>query len=161
MNENINLIEILKDAPKGMKLWSPVYGDCTFMNIDLIDVIYPVNCQVSTKNGKSTYIGFTIDGRIDINYENSGCVLFPSKENRDWSTFKVPKKHKEFKQFDKVLVKAYSEPSPNHKIWFPDIYLFFEEQNCCHRVAINKYIHNDDNIIPYEGNEDKLGKTVE
>lgn len=27
MNENLNLYEILKDCPKGTKLWSSVWGD--------------------------------------------------------------------------------------------------------------------------------------
>ena len=31
-------------------------------------------------------------------------MLFPSKENRDWNTFKVEKSY-EFKPFDKVLVR--------------------------------------------------------
>ncbi len=92
MNENLDLTKILKNAQKGMKLWSPVYGVCTFVNVDYLpDVIYPIHCQATNKDGKSTYILFTIDGRIDINYENSGCVLFPSKYNRDWANFKIPK----------------------------------------------------------------------
>lgn len=33
MNENINLVEILKNAPKGTKLWSPLCGDCTLEGI--------------------------------------------------------------------------------------------------------------------------------
>ena len=33
MNENLNLVEILKDAPKGTKLWSPICGYCEFLKI--------------------------------------------------------------------------------------------------------------------------------
>ena len=65
-------------------MWSPVFGDCTFINVDYLpDVMYPVHCQITTKDGRSTYVGFTIDGILDIQYENNGCVLFPSKENHD------------------------------------------------------------------------------
>lgn len=28
MNKNLNLVEILQDAPKGTKLWSPLCGEC-------------------------------------------------------------------------------------------------------------------------------------
>ena len=27
MNENLNLVEVLKDCPQGTKLYSPIYGD--------------------------------------------------------------------------------------------------------------------------------------
>ena len=94
MNENLNLVEILKYVPCGTMLWSPVFGDCEFITIDLIDVIYPIKCQITTIDRKTTYVGFTKDGRLDIQYENGGCVLFPSKENMDWSTFRITKEYK-------------------------------------------------------------------
>lgn len=153
MNDNLNLVEILKDAPKGTKLWSSICGELEFLYVR-DSVKFP--CIVCNNDSREWV--FLSNGKFSPKGE---CVLFPSKENRDWSTFKVSKEHKHFEPYQKVLIKAYSEPSPNHKIWFPDIYLFFEEQNSCHRVAINKYIHNDDNIIPFEGNEDKVGKAIE
>lgn len=33
MNENLNLCQILKDCPKGTKLWSPVWGDVVLKEI--------------------------------------------------------------------------------------------------------------------------------
>ena len=33
MNENLNLVEILKDCPKGTKLYSTVYGEVEFEEI--------------------------------------------------------------------------------------------------------------------------------
>lgn len=33
MNENLNLVEILKDCPKGTKLYSTVYGEVKFEEI--------------------------------------------------------------------------------------------------------------------------------
>ena len=94
MNENLNLVEILKYVQRGTMLWSPVFGDCTFINIDLTDIFYPIKCQITTTDRRTTYVGFTKDGRLDIQYENGGCVLFPSKENMDWSTFRITKEHK-------------------------------------------------------------------
>lgn len=37
-------------------------------------------------------------------FENGECIIFPSKDNRDWSTLE-PKKECLFKPFDKVLVR--------------------------------------------------------
>lgn len=106
MDENLNLVEKLKDAPHGTKLWSSVFGDCTFINIDLTDVIYPIKCQITTTDRRTTYVGFTKDGRLDIQYENGGCILFPSEENMDWSTFRITKEHKCFEPFHKNMDKV-------------------------------------------------------
>ena len=154
MNENLDLTKVLRDAPEGMKLWSPLYGDCIFMNIDLVDVIYPIHCKITTKDGRSTYVGFTIDGRIDIQFENTGCLLFPSKENMDWSTFEVPKTHKEFELNQKVLVAL---PVNNQHIWRRDIYLNYDEDTKMHCTFYEKAVP-DNLIIPYD--KDKDGKQV-
>lgn len=146
MNENLDLTKILKDCHKGTKLWSPVYGDCTFMNIDLTDVIYPINCQVTSKFKKSTYIGFTKDGRIDISYDNSRCVLFPSETNYDWTTFVIPKNHKEFKLNQKVLVGLAMD---SQHIWRRDIYLNYDEDKKCHCTFYESMVP-DSLIIPYD-----------
>lgn len=106
MNENLNLVEILKYVPRGTMLWSPVFGDCTFINIDLTDIFYPIKCQITTTDRRTTYVGFTKDGRLDIQYENGGCVLFPSKENMDWSTFRITKEYKCFELFQKNIDKG-------------------------------------------------------
>lgn len=156
MNKDLNLTKILKDAPRGIKLWSPVYGDCKFIKIDYFggDVMYPINCQVTTKDGKSTYIGFTKDGRIDIKYSNSGCVLFPSKENMDWSTFEAPKTHKEFELNQKVLVGLALN---NQYIWKRDIYLNYDEDTKMHCTFFENEVP-DSLIIPYD--KDKDGEQV-
>lgn len=106
MNENLNLVEILKYVPCGTMLWSPVFGDCEFITIDLTNIIYPIKCQITTKDRRTTYVGFTKGGRLDIQYENGGCVLFPSEENMDWSTFRITKKDKCFEPFHKNMDKT-------------------------------------------------------
>ena len=106
MNENLDLIKILKDCPKGTKLWSSVFGDCEFSTIDFTGIIYPIKCQITTKDRRTTYVGFTKNGRLDIQYENAGCVLFPSEENMDWSTFRITKEHKCFEPFHKNMDKT-------------------------------------------------------
>ena len=101
MNENLNLVEILKDCPEGTKLYSPVFGEVEFESIN--DIIGPIIVTTNTGNAEC----FTADGKM-YTYYNGECLLFPSKDQRDWSKFKI-KKHKfdpkTLQPFDKVLVK--------------------------------------------------------
>lgn len=114
MNENLNLCEILKDCPTGTKLWSPVWGNMTLIRINN-ESIYPI---VLSADGFSN-VSLHSDGRM-YGVKESECILFPSKEQRDWSKFKVPVKRfnpEEFKPFDKVLMRT------NERcIWEPDFF---------------------------------------
>ena len=105
MNENLNLVEILKDCPKGTKLYSTIHGEVEF---DGIGNSGAYRVEFKTENGE--YAGVTTDGRY-LNYLNGECILFPSKDQRDWSKFTAPWYKKErfdpksLKPFDKVLVR--------------------------------------------------------
>ena len=104
MNENLNLVEILKDCPKGTKLYSPIYGD-----VELLSVLknYGGDYPIEIKLINNSYDVLTNDGRLLADY-NGECMLFPSKEQRDWSKFK-PKEPKfdpnTLQPFDKVLAR--------------------------------------------------------
>ena len=81
MNEDLNLVEILKDCPKGTKLYSPLFGEVEFEQI-LKNWGY-----VSVRKGKDTW-PFESDARFPISDSKSEeLMLFPSKEQRDWSKF--------------------------------------------------------------------------
>lgn len=107
MNENINLVEILKDCPKGTKFYSSVYGELIYsgMYTDSLDPkIYFID-----ENNRSIIVGYYRDGRL---YNTKGeCTIFPSEYQRDWSKFTAPWLKKEkfdpktLKPFDKVLVR--------------------------------------------------------
>lgn len=144
MNENINLAEILKDAPKGTHLYSSIFGNVTFESI-IDNGNTPI--EVHTNYGKDYFFK---DGRYKWRGE---CVLFPSKDNRDWLTFKTPK---HFEPFQKVLIKRYRLTGP--AIWGAAYYSHYI--NNAHYTTTGKAVGNDD-IIPYRGNENKLGKPVE
>lgn len=92
--EKLNLVELLRDAPKGTKLYSPIFSECELEKIT-VDTI----CV--TVKGGSTKI-FYEDGTYDSLGDE--CLLFPSKENRDWSTFKIEKE--DFQVGDYVKVKS-------------------------------------------------------
>ena len=103
MNENIDLTKILKDCPTGWKFYSSVYGDVSFQGI--ADLVYPI--QVSNKRAGEVLL--SEKGRFLIGVGE--CILFPSKDQRDWSKFTAPWYKKErfnpktLKPFDKVLVR--------------------------------------------------------
>lgn len=102
MNENLNLVEILKDCKKGTKLYSPIYGDVELVKIYLHDEKFPIEVKLSN----NAFDCFSKNGRIFTKF-NGECVLFPSKEQRDWSKFKIKKDKfdpKTLQPFDKVLV---------------------------------------------------------
>lgn len=98
MNENLNLVEILKDCPKGTKLYSLIYGYVELERIsnDENDK-YPIFIRLTS----NTIDCVAKDGRYIGNYDGE-CVLFPSKEQRDWSKFKQLVKPK-FKVGDKIV----------------------------------------------------------
>lgn len=77
MEAKINIAEILKNKPKGTKLYSPLFGDVylSYVKDGIINVQHHV--------GITKFFG---DGRY-YNYPESEPLLFPSKEMQDWSKF--------------------------------------------------------------------------
>lgn len=108
MNENLNLVEILKDCPEGTKLYSPIIGEVEFKCIDYCE--YPI--VTCCKNVGRT-LTFTKEGLFFSEGVHGECImLFPSKEQRDWSKFKVKKPKfdpKTLQPFDKILVRDSDE----------------------------------------------------
>ena len=101
MNENLNLVEILKDCPDGTKLYSPIIGEVEFKRIKYSE--YPI---VTCSTNGNRILLFTKEGLF---FSEGECImLFPSKDQRDWSKFKIKKPKfdpKTLQPFDKVLVK--------------------------------------------------------
>ena len=154
MNKNLNLVDILKDAPKGTKLWSPICGDCILDKIETTDttINYAIHCLTVNDH---TPVQFAANGKYTLCFDDGECVLFPSKENHDWSTFKVPKAHKKFEPYQKVLVKVYGKSD-----WDAGLYNHYDALTNRHYLIGGDWV-KDEYIIPYEGNKDKLGKPVE
>lgn len=103
--EKINLVEILRDCPKGTKLYSPLFGEVEFIEINDNHYEHPI--VIKTK--RNLHNDFAADGRYYYDYHNAECLLFPSKDQKDWTKFKCSKHKfnpKLLKPFDKVLIKA-------------------------------------------------------
>ena len=75
MEEKINIAEILKDKKDGIRLYSPIFGECTFCCVreDTNDIC------VKKHNGVKEF--FDSKG---LYYNTGEVMLFPSKKMRDW-----------------------------------------------------------------------------
>ena len=78
MEEKINISYILKDKKNGIRLYSPIFGDCTYYCVreDTNDIC------VKKYNGVIEY--FNSEG---LYFALGEVMLFPSKEMRDWRKF--------------------------------------------------------------------------
>ena len=109
MNENLDLTKILEGCPKGTKFYNSIYGEVRFERI-VENVSYPIILSIC--DDRCDTINVTKKG-LHYKDNNGECVLFPSKDQRDWSKFekfwdkpKVEKfDPKTFQPFDKVLIK--------------------------------------------------------
>ena len=76
METKINIAEILKDNPIGIKLYSSTFGYIKFNGVHKDNVYFyseDTNVYSVKPNGKM--------------YDGGECIIFPSKEMRDWSKF--------------------------------------------------------------------------
>ena len=112
MNKNIDLTKILKGCPEGTEFYSSVYGRIAFVKV-ISNKYYPILMKQYQEGNNSNDIAlFTKDGKANYQY-NGECILFPSKDQRDWSKFerfwdkpKVEKFDPKILQpFDRVLVR--------------------------------------------------------
>lgn len=78
MNENLDLTELLKDCPKGIKLYSPIYG---------LGILTKVTNRIHVKFPKEHNVKcFRPDGKIS---EGGEIMLFP-KDKTSWEGFQRP-----------------------------------------------------------------------
>ena len=84
----MNIAEILKYCPRDYKLYSSLFGEVTFYNITETKIrVYNLD--------KYCIYDFNHDGTFNVvnSVESTReCMLFPSKDQRDWSKFRLPVK---------------------------------------------------------------------
>ena len=143
MNENLDLTKILEGCPYGTEFYHSCYGKVWFIGID-IELEYPIHIKLDSRFYVDARI--TSAGTLNKNY-NGECVLFPSKDQRDWSKFerfwdkpKVEKfDPKTLQPFDKVLVRDYSG-----EVWAAALF-----SHCCSIGGVLCGYVYFDKIIPY------------
>ena len=153
MNENIDLTKILKDCPKGTRLYSMVHGDVRFKGITG-SILYPIRIRLDDNDDE----GFSADGKIFNGFGE--CVLFPSKDQRDWSKFTAPWLKKE--RFDPKTLKPYDKVLTRDnklKSWMVQLFSHIIEGELCYPYYCinNSYKH----CIPYNDDTKHLVGTNE
>lgn len=123
MENKINIAEILRDMPKGTKLYSPLFGKCEYIDVD--NIIYPINIRVHNTTD-TRYESLTEYGCYFSNFEDTDTVLFPSARMRDWSKF--------FKRGD-VLVDEDLETAVVFDGWANDDYMEFNTTINHYRIS--------------------------
>ena len=158
----MNIAEKLKFCPKDTKLYCTVYGDCLFKGISSSGIwLFVENNNTSIPHVINLYS----DGSLNNNGE---CLLFPSKENRDWSTFLTPFKDGDIIILDTpieghsfrniAIFKNYQEDDFNKMIIYGQINAIKEIRNYEHainhknwRLATEEEVNTFHNILANEG----------
>lgn len=126
MEKELNIAEILKDKPQGTKLYSSACGKCTLEEAD------DKSFKISFYNSKFGFMNGG-EGYLDKNgklYDEGECVVFPSREMRDWRKFA-------WKKGD-VLVSNDSDSHIIFKGFSKDDYTIFEGK---HWISVSKKRH--------------------
>ena len=154
MNENIDFTKILENCPVGWEFWSDNYGKVRFK---CINKSYDRPIFVKRTDGGNAY--YTKEGWCSKDFSAS-CLLWPSKDCRDWSKFTAPWYKKEkfnpktLKPFDKVLVKC-----NNSESWKVQLFShIIEDDKICPYVCIS---YNYKYCIPYNNDTKHLVGTNE
>lgn len=138
----MNILEIIKKAPKDHIYYNTLLGEA---RVEIqFSSSYPIKCI-----GVERAISCTKEGHFYNGYDGGECILFPSKDQRDWSKFEKSLDEVMFKPFDKVLCRDCC-----NDIWQPDFFGYIETTGFKYHCAGNMWKQ----CIPYKGNEDKIGK---
>ena len=156
--QELNLCEILKDCPKGEEFWSPLLG-----NVKLSEVNQLTNAVFVTATNLTTW-RINHDATITINGGSSKeIMLYPSREQRDWTKVKYEKKKERFdpktlKPFDKVLAASMADGR-----WVCDFFSHIGESiRDSGRLYVGTGFGAYDRMIPYnEETKHLVGTTDE
>lgn len=131
METEINIVEILKDKPQGTKLYSSACGKCRLEEVD--DKSFKIsfyNSKFGLMNGGEGYLDK--NGKL---YDDGECVVFPSKEMRDWSKFA-------WKKGD-VLVSNDGGTEVIFDKWYDDTYTNFYGRHYLNSEEKNNVKYNE------------------
>lgn len=163
MNEKIDLTKILKNCPKGFKLYSLLHGEVSFRGIDETTDVYSISYDypiIGCIGMATSEFYLTRNGTYSNNYDGE-CILFPSRDQRDWSKFTAPwyKKGKfdpkTLKAFEKVLVRDSDNDS-----WCCDLFSHIKEENMDYKYVASGFFHYRC-CIPYNDDTKHLVGTTE
>lgn len=157
MENKINIAEILKDKPQGIRLYSPIFGECAFYYVceDTDDIC------VKRHNGEKAY--FNPEGLYNTLGE---VMLFPSREMRDWSKFSWKKgdvlvsKDNVYITFEEFEDDTYTRFKGKHYLWKEyDEEDYSKEET---KMLTSKFekVNNNDTQTYINTIEERLGGTL-
>ena len=153
MNVNIDLTKILKDCPIGTEFWSDNFGKVKFKYIDK-----SYDKPIFVKRADGYTAAYTKEGWCNINCP-ANCLLWPSKDCRDWSKFSAPwYKNQRFdpktlQPFDIVLVRDI-----NNDTWGCSLFShIIKNDNFPYKCVGNAFVY----CIPYNDETKHLVGTTE
>ena len=135
----LNLCEILKNCPKRTEFWSDDYGIVRFDSIFI-----GADTPIRVTRPDEYYSHYTKEGWHCKEMPGS-CLLWPSRDCRDWSKFTAPWLKKErfdpktLKPFDKIIFKG-------HGMWFCGLFSHIHNSYACVGETYYKCVipYNDD-----------------
>ena len=151
--QELNLCEVLKYCPYGEPFWSPLFG-----YVKLHKINHEAKKVVVISNIKMPW-DINNDGTMLIyGVVSSEIMLFPSKEQRDWTKVKYEKKKERFdpktlSPFDRVLARNHG----SHR-WTCDLFSNIIDGDECMFHCINSYYRY---CIPYNDDTKHLLDTKE
>ena len=167
MNENLNLVEILKDCPEGTKFYHKLFG---YVEIEeVIQAHNPHRCtepnepyikiKVENIHGEK-FIRYVTDNGRCKDFDDGECLLVPSKEQQDWEKFEVTWKKPKFdpktlQPFDKVLAR-YNKSCRWKALFFSHCYVTQDNENI-YVCDSAEYMH----CIPFDDSTKHLVGTNE
>ena len=128
MEAKLNIANILKNKPKGTKLYADAFGELKLVKVDKVDIIY-------TRTKEGMFYSFYNDGKYNKNGEP---ILFPSKEMDDWSKFA-------WKKGD-VLVSNYYGTEVIFDKWYDNTYTNFHCKHYLNSEDKNKILYYKESL---------------
>ena len=137
MTNNINVLEVLQRKPNGTKLWCVLFGKCFLDGID-INNIRPIRIGIE----KGDTFKLTANAKLGGKYIDGDCLLYPSKEMRDWSRFA-------WKKGD-ILISSDGGTEVIFDKWYDDTYTSFYCKHYLNSEDETKFVYYEEFICTTE-----------
>lgn len=140
--KKINIGYLLRDTKPGTILYSPICGECTFDGLERVpdSKKYWINVSGSHK------LRFNFDGSYDLNGE---CLLFPSKDIRDWGVFqtKFARGNKDFAKELQSVFTSHGCVDLNDNSCSFENNLYYIDRNSNSLMALS--VHDNASLVQY------------
>ena len=125
----VNVAEILKQVPVGIKLWSNIFGDVEFDHFEELNLSYPISVLDYYRCERQ----FNEYGYYYKMHKNGECTLWPSKDHRAWDDEalrilgieKKPETPINLQPFDRVLVRDFCSDE-----WRAEFFSHIDDNQC-------------------------------